>query len=350
MGLTVNFVTAPCNASAGAIYTNNAQNFTVITTVSSSVDLSTLGTGLPAEAGNLTLVSGTGDAVIAYSSFTVTSKNVLGVKEGILINNKQKRNVGPLINAESLQRDYLFGIELKDREGNPMSSETMQLALDNATSWLEHFLDIHVIPYLVVEDKDYRLNDYAEWGYMSLNEYPVISFVQMEMVYFRDINGVPETIQVIPNNWIRFQNHDGIVRLIPNARFPANLQVDQSGNFFPEVLRSNMVPNLWRLTYWAGFDDGAVPMIINQAIGLLAAINLMAIDGIAVFGPGVASTALSIDGLSQNIATTNNSESSAYSSVIAEYRKFLFGNDKDDHTGILNILKDFYKGETMGII
>lgn len=276
--------------------------------------------------------------------------NVLGVGEGILLNNNEKRNVGPLINVESLKRDYLFGIELKDREGNPMSDATMQIALDNATSWLEHVLDIHVVPYLVVEDKDYRLNDYAVWGYMSLNEFPVISFVKMEMVYFRDANGDAETLQIIPNNWIRLQNHDGIVRLIPNARFPANLQVDQSGNFFPEVLRSDMVPHLWRLTYWAGFNDGAVPMIVNQAIGLLAAINLMAIDGIAVFGAGVASTSLSIDGLSQNIATTNNSESSAYSSVIAEYRKFLFGADKDDHTGIISILKDFYKGETMGII
>jgi hypothetical protein len=350
MGLSINFQTAPCNAQVGAIYTQNAQNFTVVTTVADSVVLSTLGTGLPAEAGVLTLSSGTGDASISYSSFTVTSKNVLGVKEGILLNNKQKRNVAPLINAETLQRDYLFGINLVDRNGDPMSAETIQLAVDNAASWLEHYLDIHVIPYLVVEDKDYRLNDYAEWGYIPLNEYPVISFVQMEMVYFRDQDGVPETIQVIPNNWIRLQNHDGIVRLIPNARFPATLQIDQSGNFFPEVLRSNLVPHLWRLTYWAGFDDGAVPMIINQAIGLLAAINLMAIDGIAVFGPGIASTSLSIDGLSQNIATTNNSESSAYSSVIAEYRKLLFGEDKEDHTGILYILKDFYKGETMGII
>ena len=45
----------------GHFYTKTPQNFTVITTASSSVNLQLLGTGLPAEAGNLTLVSGTGE-------------------------------------------------------------------------------------------------------------------------------------------------------------------------------------------------------------------------------------------------------------------------------------------------
>jgi hypothetical protein len=276
--------------------------------------------------------------------------NVLGAKEGILINNYQKRNVGPLINAETLLRDYLFGIQLTDRNGEPTSPETIQVYIDNAVSWLEHRLDIHILPYVVTEDKDYRLNDYADWGYLYLNEYPVINFIEMAMVYFRDINGQPETIQVIPNNWIRLQNHDGIVRLIPNARFPASLQVDQSGNYFPEVLRSNLVPHLWRLTYTAGFDDGAVPMVINQAIGLLAAIQAMALDGVGQFGAGIGSTSLSIDGLSQNISTTNNAQNSAYSAVIAEYKNMLFGKDANDDNGIIRVLEAFYKGESVGVI
>lgn len=348
--LIVNFVTAPCNANVGATYQNNLQTFTVVTTVSNSIILVCQSNGLPASAGSLTLVSGTGDPVITFSSFTIASSKVYGINEGILINNNEKRNVGPLINVKNLREDYLYGIELMDLNGNPLSDEQLQVFLDNATSWLEHKLDIHVIPYLVVEDKDYRVNDYMDWGYLYLNEYPVISFVQMEMVYFRDANGVPETIQVLPNNWIRLQNNDGIVRLIPNARFPATLQVDQSGNFFPEVLRANVVPHLWRLTYWAGFNDGAVPMIVNQAIGLMAAIQAMAMTGPAILGPGIGSTSLSIDGLSENISSTNNSENSAYSAVISEYRKLLYGINPDDKNGIIDILLAFYKGQQMGVI
>jgi hypothetical protein len=276
--------------------------------------------------------------------------NVIGSKEGIKIENKQHRNVGPLINVETWQRDYLSGIELRDRNGVLFDPETLQTFLDNAVSWLEHKLDIHVLPTQIQEDSDYRLNDYMDWGYLYLKEYPVSEFIKMEMVYFRDANGNSETIQLIPNNWIRLQNHDGIIRLIPNARFPANLQVDQSGNFFPEVLRSNMVPHLWRLTYIAGFGEGSVPMIVNQAIGLLAAVQALGIDGIAVFGPGIGSTSLNMDGLSQNISTTNNSESSAYSAVIAEYRRLLFGEDKEDKNGIIAILEAFYKGETVGVL
>jgi len=276
--------------------------------------------------------------------------NVLGAKEGIRISNTQNRNVAPLITVQDVLRDYLFGIDLKDAAGNPMSEETLQTYLDNGISWLEHRLDIHILPYEVIEEKDYRQNDYMDWGFMYLNEFPVSQFIKMEMVYFRDSSGQPETVQTIPNNWIRFQNHDGIVRLIPNARFPANLQVDQTGSFFPEVLRSNMVPALWRLTYIAGFDDGAVPMTINQAIGLLTAIQAMTMDGISVFGAGVASTSVSFDGLSQSISTTNNAENSAYSQVISQYRKVLFGENEQDPNGLISILQHFYKGSAIGVL
>lgn len=276
--------------------------------------------------------------------------NVKGSKDGLQECNAINKKVGALIGPEELKRDYLFGIDIRDKAGNPLSDATYQTYIDNAVSMLEHDLDIHITPTCIVEDKDYRLNDYADWGYMYLNNYPVIELVKLEMVYFRDANGNPETVQTIPNNWIRMQDHDGIVRLIPNARFPASLQVDGSGNFFPEVLRSNMVPNLWRITYNAGFEDGKIPNIVNQAIGLLAAIQAMILGGIQVFGPGIASKSISLDGLSQSISTTVNAEHAAYGPVIAEYKTILYGQNKDDKNGLLEVLRYYYKGEMMGVL
>lgn len=275
---------------------------------------------------------------------------VKGSKEGIKQSNKLTKRVGPLITVDELKAHYLFGIVIDDDNGNELSPETYQQYIDNAVSLLEHTLDINITPEQVVEDKDYRINDYADWGYLYLNQYPVASIDKIEMVYFRDADGNPETIQEIPTNWMRLQNHDGIVRLVPNARFPANLQIDQSGNYFPEVLRSNMVPHLWRLTYTAGFEDGKIPDMVNQAIGLLAAIQALIVGGNLVLGAGIASQSLSLDGLSQSIATTASAENSTYSATIKEYQNLLFGKNAQDRSGLIAVLRDYYKGEGVGII
>jgi hypothetical protein len=275
---------------------------------------------------------------------------VKGSKEGIRESNRHAKRVGPLITVDELKAHYLFGIVIDDDQGNELSPETYQKYIDNAISMLEHTLDIYITPETIVEDKDYRINDYADWGYLYLNNFPVASLDKIEMVYFRDANGNPETIQEIPANWMRLQNHDGIVRLVPNARFPANLQVDQSGNYFPEVLRSNMVPHLWRLTYTAGFEDGKVPDIINHTIGLLAAVQALIVGGNLVLGAGIASQSISLDGLSQSIQTTASAENSTYSATIKEYQTLLFGKNAQDRSGLIAVLKDYYKGEGIGII
>ena len=280
----------------------------------------------------------------------MTNPTAKGSRAGLQDVTGISRDVGPLINVADLKANYLVGIDVKDQNGNSLSDEVYQTYIDNAVSRIAHELDIHITPKTIVEDKDYRLNDYADWGFLYLFEYPVIELVKMDMVYFRDANGNPETIQTIPINWIRMNDIDGIVRLIPNARFPANLQVDNSGNFFPEVLRSNMVPDLWRITYRAGFEDGKIPSIINQAIGLLAAIQVMILGGIQPFGAGVSAKSLSIDGLSQNISTTQNAEHSAYSAVIADYKEILYGDRKNGKNGILDILRDYYKGSGVGVL
>lgn len=63
---TFNIVAA--NATAGAVYSNNGQTFTVMSTISGSTIIVTNGSGTPLASGTLTKVSGTGDATISFSS------------------------------------------------------------------------------------------------------------------------------------------------------------------------------------------------------------------------------------------------------------------------------------------
>ena len=71
------FTVSSANATAGAIYSNNGQNFTVTSTISAGTTLVTTGVNSPLPSGTLTKVSGTGDSTITYSTFTGISATLI---------------------------------------------------------------------------------------------------------------------------------------------------------------------------------------------------------------------------------------------------------------------------------
>jgi len=62
------FTVSSANATAGAVYGNNGQLFTVVSTIVGGTSLVCTGTGAPSGSGTLTLITGTGDATIAFSA------------------------------------------------------------------------------------------------------------------------------------------------------------------------------------------------------------------------------------------------------------------------------------------
>lgn len=279
--------------------------------------------------------------------------SVKGSREGLSKDNSINKKVEPLITVEKLKNIYLKGLNMKDpNTGEEFDNETYQQYIDNAVSMVEHDLDISIIQKVgEVEYRDYNFNDYYDWGYIALNNYPIIEVESMEMVYFKDNDETDVSVQTIPDSWIRLQAHDGIIRLIPNSKFAANLQISETGSFFPLILKTNMVPHLWKITYSHGFCDGGIPILINVAIAYLAAIQALITGGNLIIGAGIASSSLGLDGLSQSISTTQSAENSGFSATILDYKKLLFGqNQEDAKNSIMHKLRMFYKGETIGMI
>lgn len=276
---------------------------------------------------------------------------VTGSCDGLIKTNQYGQKVQPLISVSQLKDEYLTGLDIKiPSTGAPLPDTTYQSYINNAVSWLEHYLDISITPVIdYVENLDYDRNAYSEWGYIRLHNVPVISVTSMEMVYFRDQDGAPETLQTLPASWIRLQPHDGIIRLIPNARFGASLQIGRTGSFFPEILQSGHVPHLWRITYSFGFRDGEVPVALNQAVAMLASLQALSVGGNLVLGAGIAGSSISLDGLSQSIQTTQSAENSAYSATRGEYIKQLMGTRQGDPHALLTILHNYYQGQSMHV-
>lgn len=281
-----------------------------------------------------------------------SNPKVTGNKNGLIFENQVSKKTEPLVTINKLKATYLFGVIVRNREtGEPLGRAAYQNAIDTAISLVEHYLDISIAPVRnFVEYKDYRLNDYANWGWMQLDNYPVEAVSHLKMVYFRDENAEPIVVQEIPTNWIRLNNHDGTIRLIPNTRFPSQLQINEAGSFFPELLRATEIPHLWQITYDYGFCSGNIPILLNQAISMLAAIIILITAGHLILGAGIAGTNISLDGLSQGIQTTQSAENSGFSAVIKDYKDLLFGKTLNDSMAIMKILEKYYKGTQMNII
>ena len=111
---------------------------------------------------------------------------------------------------------------------------------------LELYLDISITLITnFIEDRDYRLNDYAEWGFFMLNNYPVISIKKLELIYFRDENGVPEVIHnektgllVAPGDINAFA--DSILKLLDSPTMKREL----GENAREYVLKHNSMKNV----------------------------------------------------------------------------------------------------------
>jgi hypothetical protein len=267
------------------------------------------------------------------------------------VGNQNYTQVGPLLTVQKLKETYLFGtLHFPDFEGKDLSDDALQTFINDSISMLEHDLDIAIMPRKKVEFKDYNANDYVEWGYFQLNNYPVITLDRMAVVYTRTATEF-DTLLEVPSEWIRLDPDTGMVRLIPNNKFPGRLQVGSGGAFFPELFnRNSMVPHMWEFTYHHGFKPGCIPSMINATIGLLASIFVMNVLGDLIIGAGIAGTSLSIDGLAQSIQTTASAENHGFSAKVKDYARQLFGDRTLGTSGMIEILRRYYKGSTINIV
>lgn len=273
------------------------------------------------------------------------------------LSNQRYGKVESIVTVKQLKQRYLFGVSAVDAQGNELPDAAYQNYINNSIGLLETDLGIFIAPQNITEQKDYEVNDYFQWGYLQLNYSPVICLTKLSIAYLRDVDPLTgylrdNAVLEIPREWIRLSGEEGnILRLVPNNKFPANLQVGAGGSFFPELFRrQGHVPDLWLVEYEAGFKDGKVPVLINHAIGLLASIQAYSIAGNLVLGAGIAGTSLSLDGLSQSIQTTQSAENSAYSATRKEYADLLFGKRVSDPNSIITILRNKYRGTGINII
>lgn len=246
------------------------------------------------------------------------------------------------LNAQWLKDTYFFGIPLTDMDGNTIQDSVLEFYIKRGIKQMEKELDIVIEPQTFTERYDFYLDQWRGWAYFRLKHRPIIS-VQSFKVKFGD-----QPVFDVPLEWLRIESNAGQIHLFPQlGQFGGTLAIDKAYTLAPILLAVRFAPQLFEITYTAGMNE--VEEDLADAIGMIAAIQVFNIFGDLVIGAGIASLSISVDGISQSIGTTSSAENAAYSARIIMYKRELYGHG-EGKPGLLNALKNKWRGITMGLI
>jgi hypothetical protein len=208
--------------------------------------------------------------------------------------------VEPLLTPAKLKSRYLKGILERLPSGVSYTTEELKDQINMAINEVEMELKVPVFAEQFVERLPFHYNDYKSYIHLRSNAGPIISIEQLAIV-----SANRENIFEIPSEWIDTANfHQRLINVVPLlAAYGVNSVTGAVGNagiaFLTVLDGLRWVPAYWQITITAGLakDAGQVPIIVNNLIGIYAALNIL-----SSIAPNNSNTSVSIsqDGIGQS--------------------------------------------------
>ena len=226
------------------------------------------------------------------------------------VDGQQALRLEALITPAQLKIQFLMGIPLVSYFPHPITGARYELTEDDlkmyiqrAISTLELEMGIALFPIQVTEKYPYDFNFWRSNAFVRVKQRPVTS---VEAFSFQAASGAD--LLVINNSWIEMgQAHQGQINLIPilpavgTNNIPASMPTSSGAGYLALFVGGpNWIPSVVRVTYTVGYADGRFPMVINELIGMTAAIDILS-SLAATFRSS--SYSMSIDGQSQSQST-----------------------------------------------
>lgn len=216
----------------------------------------------------------------------------------------------PLITPELLKQRFLFGVSLESPFVDPITKKKPVLTdaalkdyIIRAVNLAEIEVGMVIFPTQFAEKHAYDKPEYDCFGYFRLDHRPICSIESLTI----NLSNNSDLFK-IPNEWIETAYLlRGQINIIPLA-----VAVVTAGNFSGVVpnagaafltflQKTAWVPAYWKAVYTAGFPNGQIPVVVNELIGVLAAMDIL--SQLAAVNARVTSTSLGIDGMSQSVGT-----------------------------------------------
>lgn len=240
------------------------------------------------------------------------------------------------LTAAYLQRQYLTGLTLCGADGQPLSDEYFEDHIATAIAKLEDITHVDILQRVNTSERhDYRVNDYVAYGFLQLFRLPAQSVQVVRAVY-----PTGQTIQVFPSEWVRLEISHAQIHLVPTSGTLSQVIIGQGADYLPLIYSGlGYLPHLWEVDYTSGFDPDKVPRMVTDAIMKLTAIEVLTIMSDLIAPLGVASSSLSVDGLSQSISR----QLPAFRARIDQYNTSL-GLPFGQQSGLVDQIRRTYLG------
>jgi len=217
----------------------------------------------------------------------------------------------PLITPEQLVNRQLFGIPLVSGTKDPdtgvadrLTQDMLQDEIDRAVSEVELMTHTDLMPTQIQERHPWDPQEMKSLGYLRLRHRPVAS---IESVAIATTDGTP--IFTFDLNWIETGNLDqGQLNIMPLL-----LMLGQNGgttaiagtaatSAYLSLFGGNSrwAAALLTIVYTVGFEDGLLPKVLNDLVGITAAMAILSFLA-PTYGKSNSSS-LSLDGMSQSIS------------------------------------------------
>lgn len=205
---------------------------------------------------------------------------------------------GALIDVIRFKQEYLFGVPLKAAlTGEEMSDDTIKQFIRKGIAEFEKRVRIPVSPCRIKEKFNYERADDMQFGFKRLSRWPVMKVEEFSALWPGRTEGgeVP-----YPTNWVEVDGQTGNIQIVPKAGTDIAYESYQhSYGGYQGIIMGKMKtwPNMWRITYLAGFANDQVPDAVNDLIGVMAARKFLSQMGPAIFPMN--SYSIGFDGMSQ---------------------------------------------------
>lgn len=216
--------------------------------------------------------------------------------------------VEPLLTPEKLRMRYLFGIPLVSFFKNPftgkadiMTDPMLKDFIDRAVNIAEGLLHMDVMPTVRKERHPFDGTLYRSFGFFNTERRPVSAILRLTVRTSSD-----EAIFIVPPAWIETGRLQvGQVNIVPILSSLGSSSTEQTSVSFNGGAvwlsiwnNSTYMPSFWTIEYESGFPNGLIPVIVNELIGIIAAIEVL--SSLAATYARFTGHSLGIDGLSQS--------------------------------------------------
>lgn len=254
------------------------------------------------------------------------------------------KNSDVVISPSELRDKYLFGIPMCSNDGTKMSESSLAQHILAAQTQVENLFSVKLKKQVIEETIDFDRQRFLSWGYIR-TMYP-IDYLDNLQGWINDICQVN-----YPREWLSIKRTENVatfrnIYLIPNTGSRNGATMTNNSLIYNGIsphlawFGQTYIPNYWRPRYITGWDK--VPADLLDLIAKIAACNILAVIGDVLYGPGITSLQVSLDGVSQSTPLTRSSQGGLFSGRIKQY--------VDDINAMMPALKSKYRGISFEVV